>query len=984
MKKVLSALLVFVMMVAICPSAFAIESLSDPVIFTWAWGANKIDTDNSLTVVSWSGGNNSSYRSGFIVYDLPEDFTYTSVKTEVIASFAINSATLNNGTAQAPTAAVVMVDGDKVKEAYNLKSGTAATALLTEAKNGGVLLGTYKIGQYPRTSRIKNANINSFFEKHPDVKSIGFYVTNLASDGYTGTVNGIASAMTDVEVNFTAYQNYANATVEMVDGEGNVLDSLNVRDKIGTDIAVPGTIEKDGIIWVRDEGGSLVLGENMGTVTVTYHLDKGDREKYVAIIEEAVAELLKSPVAEKLDLPTEYEAEDGFVITLEWFSEDESVVGSDGSIYRGKETQTAEIYARVWIGEYTSVETGRFTVTVLPIEESETEKYLIYEEKFDLDEEKRGNFDGEGCITDVAVEDEFTISAFVRVDDMSAGGTIFNISGARCEVEDLSLTEGQWYHVALTNSALYIDGEKVKDVSPAIDGEDSYIGAYCGKMDNFYVYTKAFSQSVIKGLSEEEYNSPGLEIVAAYVIEGLDGAVVKVASHSYEGVGAVTVYADKDGVRHSGYRIKEIAEGVNVFSVNVPNMGGGLTRENATVLLWDGVDTMVPLADKHIAGRSYDFGFDYTHPDNHLLSNTFTLMDADTSLYLTSEGLSQRTDNGKWTGKVKDGGYYYIENENGSVIGGNLTFEQVDGNVYKIRNTDTDTYVTCGGNDEWTLNIVSYDEVSRAFATEGFFLLSEGERKNIYSVTGQALWQSTARREKLKEIIADGYFALDAEAQAEKLRAVISYYPSYQINRTVNKSTTGVEAEYSLSSMTWTTYEDMDGYSKSGYTASVTYSYAEGDVTVAIYARSQNVVRNIAKGFSYMPYQFIKPLTRVIDYNASNNQFKAETGVVYIETNYEVSAENVAITGSHELGHLIDFAGFRMSMGDYKTARAVECSVSGYGDTALNEDFAEFCQLVISCSGDAELLRQVREMFPGRYDALCEGMCEMYGECILK
>ena len=219
MKKVISLLLIFVMLFAFCPSGLAIESLSDPIIFTWAWGANKIDTDNSVTVVSWSGGSNASFRSSFIVYDLPEGFTYESVKSEVIASFAINSATLNNGTTQAPTAAIVMVDGDKVK---HLKSGANATKLLTDAKNNGVLLGTYKIGKYPRTSRIKNANINAFFEKHPDVKSIGFYVTNLALDGYSGTVNGIASGMTDFEVNFTAYNNYANATVNMVDDCGNV------------------------------------------------------------------------------------------------------------------------------------------------------------------------------------------------------------------------------------------------------------------------------------------------------------------------------------------------------------------------------------------------------------------------------------------------------------------------------------------------------------------------------------------------------------------------------------------------------------------------------------------------------------------------------------------------------------------------------------------------------------------------------------------
>lgn len=990
MKKVLAIFLTLVMLFGMCPEVMAVESLSDPIIFTWAWGANRIDTDNSLTVVSWSGGSYSSYRSGFIVYDLPEDFSYTSVKTEVIASFAINKATLNNGTSGAPTAAVVMVDGDKVKQAYAMGSGSSATSLLTQAKNNGVLLGTYKIGQYPRTSRIKNAVINEFFEVNPNVKSIGFYVTNLASDNYSGVVGGIASGITDIEVNFDAYQNYANAKVNMVDCEGNILNSMDVRNKTGSVISVPETIEKDGVIWVRDSDESIILSEEVDTITVTYHLDKGDREKYVAIIEEMVDTLVEKPVSEKIDLPAQYVADDGFVIDINWVSGDERVIASDGTVYQGTQAQTAQIYANVWLGEYTSVETKRFTVIVAPLNQSETDEALIFAEAFNNEDEKRGNFAGECRYIDVQTEDEFTISVFVRIDDISKGGTLFNIGGIKLETENdaFSFTEGRWYHIALTNSSLYIDGEKALDVSPVATNEASFIGEYYGKMDNLKVYSKAFSQSVVKNFAEEGYDSPEIEVVSASVIEGLDGVLVKLSSNGYEGEAVVCAYADDAGVRHAGYKTGEVAQGLNVFSVSIPNMGGKAVKDGVSVLLWDSPLGMTPLAEEYIADRKYDFGFDYAHPDNHMLNNTFTLMGNETGLYLTSDGLSQRADKGYWSAPYINGtnaeGYYSLVNSNGTVIEGNWSFEQVEGNTYKLKNRDTGEYLSYGTNVEWVLNIAEYDKVSRAFTSEGFMMLSQSERESIYGVTGQAMWQSCARREKLLELVSDDYYSLDGHAQAERLRELFGYYPSYQINRAVNKSTTGVEASYTLSAITWTNYEDMDGYSKSGYTATVTYSYEEGEVEVTVYARSQNVVRNIAKGFSYMPYQFIKPLKTVIDYNASNNQFKAETGVVYIETNYEVSSENVAITGSHELGHLVDFAGFRMSMGDYKTARTAECSVSGYGDTALNEDFAEFCQLVISCSGDKELLRQVEVMFPGRYSALCEGMCEMYGECILK
>ena len=1006
MKKVISLLLAIVMIAAMSTSALAaagrIEATDNLTMFTWAWDANRIDTDNSVTVVSWSGGSYSSYRSGFIVYDLPEDFTYTSVQSEVTLTFCTLSATLNNGTSQAPTAAVVLVNGDKVKEAYAQKSGSTATTLLKNAKNNGIFVKTYKIGQYPKSSRIRDAVINEYFEENPGVKSVGIYFTNIPSDGYS-TVAGIASAMTEFEFVVEVNQNYTNATIEMVDENGNLLDSTTVRDEIGTTVKysdyAPDTIEKNGVLWVRDTNDTFTLSADTGKVVVTYHSDAADREKYVEVIEDMVDELVKEPVSEKIDLPTEYTADDGFVINIEWVSDNEAVVDSLGNVYQGTQVQIAQIYANVWIGDYTSVETKKFTVTVNPIEQGETEEALVLYRNFTGEDENRGNFTGEKVNVDCTLGDEFTISAFVRVDDAEKGGTIFNINGVSLEIGDLfTFDEGQWYHVALTNSALYIDGEKECDVTFEIAGEESCIGAYVGKMDNLKVYSKAFSQSVIKNLMEEGFDSPSLEVVTSYVSEGLDSVLVKLSSNGYEGNVKVSAYADNDGIRHTASKECEIENGLNVFSLSIPNMGGKAVKDNVTVLVWD--DKLQPVTDSCKANKSYDFGFNYQHPDNHLLSNTFTLMDNETGRYLTSDGISQRADKGYWTASyvygVNTDGYYRLTNADGTVLITNCTFVQVEGekNVYLIKNKDTGKYLTLSGSNisetntgsYWVMNVTEYNLVSKAFASEGFFCLSANERERLYGVTGQAMWQSVARRDKLIEIISGDYFDLDGYAQAEKLRELFSYYPSYQINRAVNKSTTGVEVSYTLSSITWTTYSDADGYSRNGYTATAVYDYEEEDLTIAIYARSQNVVKNVAKGLSYMPYQFLRPLKTVIDYNASNNQFKAETGLMYIETNYEVPVENVAITGAHELGHLIDFAAGRMSIGSYRDAyKGTDIvSLSGYGDTALNEDFAEFCQFVISCSGDKEQLRQLREMFPGRYDAVCEGMCEMYGICLLK
>lgn len=992
MKKIISVILTIALMLSFCSEALAVDTLENGICFTWAWGANKIETDSQMTVVSWSGGANSSYRSGFIVYDLPTGFTYKGEESEVILSFAINKATLNNGETQAPTAAVVMVDGDKVKEAYGLKSGANATKLLNEAKKNGVLLGNYKIGKYPRTSRIKNACVNEFFEKNPNVTSIGFYVTNLASDGYSGTVEGIASAMSQFEVNFNYYENYKNVTVNMLDDKGTLLKSEEKRGRIGEVIEIPEKIEKDGVIWVRDDK-DYRFEENTDELEITYKDDRGNREKYVEIIEEIVFEKVKNPVNERIDLPTEYEADDGFVIEIEWISDNENVLSDDGNVFCGTSVQTAQLCGKMKIGKYTYVQTKSFTVTVLPLDENETDKNLVYEQNFDSEEDKRGSFCGEESALMLALPEEYTMSLFVRVDDLNDGGEIFSVGDMKCEIENgcvfgKKITEGRWYHIAITNSAIYIDGEKICDNDFIVKSDEIIVGGFCGKADNLKIFEKAFSQSVVKALSEEEYDSPKLEIVSSSVIEGLDSVIVRVASKGFSGECTVLAKSEKDNVTKSARTTKEIEGDVTVFSVNVPNMGGELSESNTTILLWDNLTGMKPLGEKTNADRKYDFGFEKEHPDSHMLSNTFTLKDNERKLYLTMDGVSQRTEEAKWRAEFVNGvnreGYYTLINENGKKLDGNFVFEYVENNVYKIKNADTGEYITRGVSDEWTMEICSYSDLTKVFSSEGFFLLDEKTRESIYSVTGQPLWQSLMRREKLSEIISGGYFDLDGEAQKEKLEEIISYCPSYQINGSVNKQTTGVEVRYTLSDITKTSYKDRENNSKNGYGASVQYFYDEGEVDVEIYARSQSVVKNIAKGLSFMPYQFIKPLEKVTDYYATNNQFKAETGEIFIETNYEVSSENVAVTGAHELGHLIDFALFRLSVGDYKIARDGECALSGYGQTALGEDFAEFCQAVISSYGDREKLRCLKAMYKGRFEALCDGMCSYYGECILK
>ena len=281
---------------------------------------------------------------------------------------------------------------------------------------------------------------------------------------------------------------------------------------------------------------------------------------------------------------------------------------------------------------------------------------------------------------------------------------------------------------------------------------------------------------------------------------------------------------------------------------------------------------------------------------------------------------------------------------------------------------------------------MNYDEVSRMFTSNGYLSLSGNERERIYGVTSQAMWLSSNRRGKLKGYMGSDYFEKSREEQAAVLREIFDYKPSNQINRAVNKSTTGAHGTYELGEITGSAnYKGKDGEDLWGYMGVATYytdeTKTEVEQTVTIYGRSENVIKNIAKGFSYIPYQYRKYITNIRDSYNTANQFNCGAKDMYVRTTYEVSPEAFAMTASHEVGHSLSGSwGWVCRSSRYANAINSDINkVSGYGSVNNTEDFAEFVQFAISCSGDSELLRELKVMFPARFNVLRDVLREMNG-----
>ncbi|MGM9552509.1 MAG: LamG-like jellyroll fold domain-containing protein [Clostridia bacterium] len=552
---------------------------------------------------------------------------------------------------------------------------------------------------------------------------------------------------------------------------------------------------------------------------------------------------------------------------------------------------------------------------------------------------------------------------------------------------------------------------------------------FVGKVDNFEFYGANLSASVIESLTEKAYDSPDVEIISASFVSGMNKAVVNVSSHGYEGGAKIVVANYMGNLDQVKTDEVELKDGLNSFVVGFDKE---ITdTEKLKCFVWENTESIYPLAEGYTIERKYEFNYEWQYPDNHLLNNEFSLKAYGGNEYLSlANSVSMASwkegdTNLLWSAPYVHGesaeGYYALKNVSGTYIAldtgsvktdkiNNWRFIQIDPelaggkkNVYAIRQRSSGKYLARNGNKLigssnseiedawWELDIVNYDKISQMFTSPGFLSLSANERARIYGVTSQAMWQSSNRRNKLLEYIDTKFFTRTKEDQATRLRQLFNYIPSQQINRGISTSSTGAHGTYSIGDVeSNVSYKGMSGENLTGYKVVATY-YTDTEKTaveqtVTIYGRSANAVKNIAKGFSYIPYQMRKYITNIRDYYSTSNQFNAGAKDMYVRTSWEQSADSFATTAAHECGHSISGSwGWVCGTSRWKNAIAADMNyVSGYGSSNSSEDFAEFVQFATSCAGDRELLRELKVMFPNRFKVLREVMREQNGgSCIL-
>ncbi len=679
---------------------------------------------------------------------------------------------------------------------------------------------------------------------------------------------------------------------------------------------------------------------------------------------------------------------------------------------------------------------------------------------------------------------DYTIACWVRCDDLSLDGqriydfgiengtydknyyafTKVNSNGTlsvgvnnggntQLATSNGKLAEGEWAHVAVTYNAdrgttcIYINGKlecesdniKFTMAGACFDNHSTsnYIGRsqwyltqsatnpdFKGKMDNFTFLNVTLSENGIEYLKREEYDSPDVDITSAAIVKGLNRAIVKIDSKEMHNSATLVVAQYSEGLKNIGTKTIDIGEGMNSYCIDLTKNDSD--ESTVKCFVWENCESMKPIAEEYNVTKEYSFNYDMESPDNHLLSNEFSLRAYDNEKYLSiANGVSmeQWSDNNRnllWTAPYNVNSnaesYYGLKNVNGTYLAldtgkvltnkiNNWRFIRIDPektggmqNVYAIKQRSSGMYLVRDGDvlvgeyecdDEsswWVLDIVNYDTFSQMLVSQGFLNLSANERNRIYGITSQAMWLSSNRRGQLLSYMGSNYENKTADEQSAALKKIFSYVPTQQINREVTKSTTGAHGTYELGEITGSAnYKGKDGENLWAYKAVATYysdtSKTNVEQTVIIYGRNANVIKNIAKGFGYIPYQFRKYIRTIKDYYHTANQFNCGANEMYVRTTYDVSAEQFARTASHEVGHSLSFSwGYVHSSGRYTSAMNSDINkVSGYGNTNSTEDMAEFTQLVISSCGDEAVLKMIKKMYPGRFSVLRAVLNEMNG-----
>lgn len=322
---------------------------------------------------------------------------------------------------------------------------------------------------------------------------------------------------------------------------------------------------------------------------------------------------------------------------------------------------------------------------------------------------------------------------------------------------------------------------------------------------------------------------------------------------------------------------------------------------------------------------------------------------------------------------------------------------------YYLRSADNDVYI--GLSNGYLAAVSEANKVELVFnplkdesplylvsKTAAYGRLTAAQRERIVTfyetVAGDALgryggndfeWGVRGRLDAAFDDVLSG--ELSESAQLERLAGMLNSSNGHLIDYGSASSYNiaplpGVEnLRYEIDEGTYGNYDFWRGTMLNGtrYELKI-YDGSVHQQTITLYVHDDGIPRQNSQTFlkviTKIPYVMRKNIKTVKIRSDSANSFNCGASDLYIRINWNMSSENQMLgTLTHELHHSLDQSNGYWSHGaPWAAAMAADMiMVTGYSNSSVDEDFAEFGKLYVICHGVQDREKAMQILFPNRY-----------------
>lgn len=348
--------------------------------------------------------------------------------------------------------------------------------------------------------------------------------------------------------------------------------------------------------------------------------------------------------------------------------------------------------------------------------------------------------------------------------------------------------------------------------------------------------------------------------------------------------------------------------------------------------------------------------------------NQNTKKSIDVSAFSTVPGLelTQYTTNGGTNQQVKA-----ILNDDNTYT---FTFRHSDLAITASERYTTQEEADFSDTQKFTLEYVGLTPFGQLRESEGYYALDKTTQERFDSYIFTSLpFVSTLQSRVENKLLETDYYNLSKDEQANVLKECLSIVP-YDLVYTGEVYAENEKASYEV-----TNKEYVESFDVWRGTMLPVWKYSvvmEGDVegqvhewTMISTVEDSTVVTDAMDAVSRFPYAIRKLLRTVIYREDTANNYNGGGDTIWIRVSHVPSANAIAQTFAHELGHILD-TNLTSETDLWNRAKAADMvPMSGYGNNNREEDLAEFSRLyhmVKSLDGGLEELERV---YPNRFAA---------------